>query len=442
MIRLALPNLIAMFAGTAVAVAETAFVGALGTPALAGLALVFPLIMLMQMMSAGAMGGGVSSAISRALGAGDEQRASALALHATIIGLIAGLCFTALFLLAGRSILHALGGRGEVLEQAAIYTQVAFLGAVGVWLTNTLASVLRGTGDMRAPSLVLLLVAALQVLVGGALGLGLGPMPRLGMVGVALGLVVSFGVGATILLALLLRGGRRIRLRFGTSLLSGEMFRDILKVGALSCASPMMSVATVLVLTALVARMGTEALAGYGIGTRLEFLLVPITFAIGVASVPMVGMAIGAKQIARARRVAWTAGALAAGLTGAIGVTVALAPMAWAGLFTDDPAVLAYARSYLIHAGPLFALYGLGLALYFATQGSGRMLGPVLAQAARLAVVAAGALWIATNGATAGRVFGLVGLSFLVYGLASALALARAHWGQEAPAPANPALVR
>src|SRR5436853_5708865 len=93
LLQLALPNAIAMFGTALVAVAETSYIGRLGTEPLAGIALVFPFVMLTQMMSAGAMGGGVSSAISRALGAGDRERAATLALHAAMIGLCAGLFF-------------------------------------------------------------------------------------------------------------------------------------------------------------------------------------------------------------------------------------------------------------------------------------------------------------------------------------------------------------
>src|SRR5262245_30017744 len=98
LLRLTLPNLAAMLVTALVAVCETAYVGILGTTELAAIALAFPMVMLMQMLSAGAMGGGVSSAISRALGAGEEARAEALARHAVAIGAIAGLCFSGLFL--------------------------------------------------------------------------------------------------------------------------------------------------------------------------------------------------------------------------------------------------------------------------------------------------------------------------------------------------------
>ena len=148
-----------MFGTTLVAVAETSYIGRLGTEPLAAIALVFPFAMLTQMMSAGAMGGGVSSAISRALGAGNRDRAATLALHAAIIGACGGLFFTVMMLLFGRQFFSLLGGRGRVLEEACNYSQVLFSGAIAIWLVNTLASVLRGTGDMRLPSATLIGVA-------------------------------------------------------------------------------------------------------------------------------------------------------------------------------------------------------------------------------------------------------------------------------------------
>ena len=170
LLKLALPNAIAMFGTTLVAVAETSYIGRLGTEPLAGIALVFPFVMLTQMMSAGAMGGGVSSAISRAIGAGNRDRAATLALHAAMIGACAGLFFTAMMLVFGRAFYTLLGGRGGVLEQAMQYSQVLFSGAMSIWLVNTLASVVRGTGDMRIPSVTLIGTALVQIAVGGALG--------------------------------------------------------------------------------------------------------------------------------------------------------------------------------------------------------------------------------------------------------------------------------
>jgi putative MATE family efflux protein len=428
LIRLSQPNMAAMLATTLVAVAETVYVGRLGTESLAGMALVFPMVMLQQMMSSGAMGGGVSSAVARALGGGDLARAQLLVFHAAAIGTAAGIGFMILFLLLGPEIYWLLGGRDGALREALAYSNVIFLGATGIWLTNTFASVIRGTGNMKVPSATLFTVAGAQVLIGGGFGLGIGPLPRLGMTGVAMGQAFAFSVGALFLLWFLWSGRCRVTLSFRGVALRRDMFSDILKVGALACISPLQTVLTVLILTRLVAYFGTEALAGYGIGTRLEFLLIPITFAIGVACVPLVGMAIGAGDVARARRVAWTGGAVSALSVGSVGLVFALVPSLWASHFTQDPAVLASARSYLMWSGPGYGFFGLGLCLYFASQGAGKVLGPVIAGTIRLALVALGGWYLAISEAPAAAMFALVGLAMVAYGVATAVAVYVTPW--------------
>jgi Na+-driven multidrug efflux pump len=268
----------------------------------------------------------------------------------------------------------------------------------------------------------------------GGLGLGLGGLPRLGMLGIALGQIIAFGAGTLVLLAYLRSRHSRVRLVFSTALLRGEMFRDILKVGAIACLSPLQSVLTILILTGLVARFGTNALAGYGIGARLEFLLIPITFAIGVACVPLVGMAIGAGDAPRARRVAWTGGAMSALVLGGVGLVAATMPWLWADIFTDEQGVLASAYSYLSWAGPAYGFLGLGLCLYFASQGAGKVLGPVLAGTARLLVVAAGGWWLASQGAAEWSIFALIGTAMIVFGLMTAAAVYFVPWGEAVPA--------
>src|SRR5690606_18849539 len=115
-----------------------------------------------------------------------------------------------------------------------------------------------------------------------------------------------------------------------------EMFTDILKVGALACFYPVQSVLTAGVLTSMLAHFGPEVLAAYGIGARLEFFLTSIAFSCGVASVPMVGMAVGAGRIRRARRVAWTGAVISAVGVGALVAPLALFPDLWIGLFTEN----------------------------------------------------------------------------------------------------------
>src|SRR4029077_14489252 len=219
------------------------------------------------------------------------------------------------------------------------YSQVLFSGAIAIWLVNTLASVLRGTGDMRLPSATLIGAAVVQTVVGGTLGLGLAGLPQFGMRGVAAGQLTAFAFGVVFLSWYLISGRSRLTLNFSAFRFQRGMFVDILKVGAVSCLAPLQSVLTILIFTKIVAGFGTETLAGYGMGSRLEFLLIPIAFAFGVASVPMVGMAVGAGLVARARRIAWTAAAAAGIALGLIGLVVAVDPNLWVSLFTDDPGV-------------------------------------------------------------------------------------------------------
>lgn len=428
LVRMAWPNVLALWATTCVVIAETSYIGVLGTEPLAAMALVFPMIMLTQMMSSGAMGGGVSSAISRALGAGDEDRARAVAQHALVIGLIAGLFFTVFWLAFAPALLRALGGRGGVLDHALVYASTFAAGCWVIWLLNTLASIVRGSGNMKVPSGTIGLVALAQIAIGGSLSLGLGPFPQLGIRGVALGQIAAFGIGTLALAWFANSRHARVRLGLRTFDFRSEIFRDILKVGAVACLSPLQSVLTVLVLARVAATYGTEALAGYGIGVRLEFLLVPIGFAIGVASTPMVGMAIGAGDVARARRVAWTAATLSGCLIGVVGIIFAVFPWLWSGLFTEAPEVRAATNTYLSLSGMAFPFYGFGLCLYFASQGSGKILGPVLGNTLRLVTAIVGGYLIVSGGYSFWYLPVLVAIAMVVYGLTTSLAVLVTRW--------------
>jgi Na+-driven multidrug efflux pump len=283
---------------------------------------------------------------------------------------------------------------------------------------------------MKTPSTTLLLVAVAQILLGGLLGLGWGPVPRGGMAGVAMGQVIAFSLGGVYLTWHLLSGQGRVRLNLRT-VLRVEYFRDILRVGAMASVSSIQTVLTIVILTRMVATFGTEALAGYGIGTRLEFLIVPITFAIGVACVPMVGMAIGSGLVPRARQVAWTGAVLSAVMVGSLGFLVSWFPDQWSRLFTDHPVVIDYAQSYFQWVAPAYPFFALGLCLYFASQGAGKLLGPVLAGTLRLVLVILGGLWLMHVQAPASSMFALISAAMLLYGVSTALFVRYTPWGRD-----------
>ena len=424
LLRLSAPGLLLVAFQSLTSVGDTYFIGRLGTAPLAGLALVFPLIMLLQMASAGAMGGGVSSAIARALGAGNPATARRLMVHAMAIALAMGALFSLLLLTLGRPAYVLLGGRGETLQAALAYSNIVFAGAVVVWVANTLSSVLRGTGNMLVPAGALIGAAVVHLPLSGALVLGLGPLPRLGIAGAGVAYVTSFAIAACVMAWMVFRPSSALRPRRGDFRLEWRLFLDILRVGAVSVLNAVQTVLTAVILTGLVARFGSAALAGYGVGLRLELLQIPIVFAVGQALVVLVGTNLGARDPARARRIAWTGAGLAAGISLAIGIVVTVAPLAWVGLFSDDPAVLASGSRYLRTVGPLYPMLAVGIALYFASQGAGRVMWNVLAGTARLAIVIAG-------GALAGSlqaIFWVIALAILVFGALSIAFVARTKW--------------
>jgi putative MATE family efflux protein len=426
---LAWPNVIALSAGTCVVIAETSYIGRLGVESLAAMALLFPVVILTMTMSGGAMGGGVASAIARALGAGDTERASALAAHALLIGICFGLVFMLGMLLFGPNLLELLGGRGNVLAQAVAYSQIFFGGAVLPWLMNSMAAILRGTGNMKLPSALILNSAICQIILGGTLGLGLGPVPQFGMRGVAAGSLIAYTISTSVMGWYLFSGRARVVPKIRGLRIQAPMFFDILKVGAVSCLSPLQGVLTISIFTHMLAGFGTAILAGYGIGARLEFMLTSVAFSFGIASVPMIGMAIGAERIARARRIAWTAGLVSFISVGAIASMIAVFPDIWVNIFTHDESVRAASRQYLTTAAPCYAFIGLAMSMYFSSQGAAKVVGPVLAQSARLLFIGCGGWYLSIHGATAANFFALAAASMVVLGVLSCTSVILTRWG-------------
>jgi MATE family, multidrug efflux pump len=436
---LAAPTVVVMVIQALVSAAEAVFVGWLGTEALAGVSLVFPLIMLMQTMSAGGMGGGVASAVARALGAGRRDDADALAGQALLIAVVMGGLFTTGALWAGPTLYRALGGAGGALDVALAYSNVVFAGATAFWVFNILASVVRGAGNMLLPAGVVVGGAAVTLALSPALIVGWGPLPRLGVVGAAAALVAYYSVGSVLLFGHLASGRGLVRLSVAGLRIRWSLLSDILRVGLPGSLNTIQANLTVVLLTGLAGPFGTVALAGYGMGARLEYLLIPLVFGLGSALVTMVGTNVGAGQLARAQRIAWVGAAVAGAMTGGIGLAAAVFPRAWLGLFSEQPDVLGIGTTYLHLVGPAYGFVGLGLALYFASQGAGRVLWPLVAGFARLLTAAVGG-WLAIHwlgGGLAG-LFLAIALSLIVFGTTVAVAIRAGAWRSHAPIPRMP----
>jgi len=426
--RMSWSNMLMMLAQSSTGLIETWFLAKLGTDVLAGVAVVIPVLMLTQNMSQGAMGGGISSAVARALGSGNTALVGQLARHALAINVMIGALFSLLLCLGARPLFSLLGAHGAALDAATTYGRVIFAALPLMWAMNAMASVIRGTGNMAMPGIVICVGALLMIPLSPCLIFGLGPLPKLGVAGGAWALVLYYAAGTVVLGWYCLSGRCAARLSAGP--LHWAPMRSILVVGGLACLNPVLTNALIALTTAQVGNHGgTAALAGYATAARLEYLLIPIAFGLGAPMVALVGANIGAGQAERARRIAITGGCMAFALAEIVGLAAALWPEAWLRLFGADAQLLETGSLYLRIVGPLYGFFALGFSLYFACQGAGRLKWPLLGGALRLALFAGGGAVAMAAGASLAQYFALGALAMFCYGSCVLWSIARGDWG-------------
>jgi MATE family, multidrug efflux pump len=261
---------------------------------------------------------------------------------------------------------------------------------------------------------------------------GWGPFPQLGVAGGAVAVVAFYAVASSVLAAYLWSGRSVVHPSLWGNGFRRALFWDILRVGAVAALVTVGTNLTIAIATGLVGRFGTAAIAGYGTGSRLEYLLIPLVFGLGGPLVAIVGTNIGAGRRERALRATWIGAAIASGLCEAIGLCAAFAPHAWLSLFGSDPVMLDSGTRYLQTVGPFYGLLGLGLALYFASQGAGRLLWPLVANIVRL-LIAGGGGWLALRwGGNLTHVLLAQGLALAAFGLINAAAVASGAWFADA----------
>jgi len=426
LLRLAVPNILNLVAFVAVITFDGFFLGRIGTNALAGASLAFPWIMLILQATNSGMGAGVSSAVARALGAGQRERADELAFHAFLLALALAAIYSTVMLLAAPFLFGWMGGRDTMLVDALSYADVAFGGAVSITVLNLLGNAVRGTGNMSLPAGVLVGCVIAHIALSPLLIFGFGPIPPLGPAGAGWGLVIPFGVGSLIMIGYLRSSRSIVHLSFRGQLPQWSLFIDILKVGVPGLINIAITNLSVVVLTGIAGQFGPETAIGYAMGARLEYIMQPIAFGFGTAIVAMVGTSWGAQQYGRARQVAWTGAAMIAFLCGTLGSIVALEPGIWLGLFSGDAEVARLGATYLRIVGPVYVCFGLGLALFYVCQGYGRGFTAMIANAVRLLVGASGGLaavyWL---GLGPTGLFAAIACGFCVYAALTTLAVIR-----------------
>jgi putative MATE family efflux protein len=393
LLNFAAPSLVQILVQNAVAAVEILFLSRLGTDPLAGISAVSPLASLFIGITTVGMGGAVSSAIAQSLGAKKSSEAEALAMHAVLLAVIFGAISAAILIGLGPEIYHALGARGRSLDEALAYSNIVFGGSVSLWLLGSLTGILRGMGDMRSAARITVLRAAAALPLFLILIFGWGPIPGFGMTGAAVAMLTYYAFGVIGMVAHLQSEKSAVHLRLSGFRLQRQLFYRILKVATLSSVQILVTSVALIAITAFVARFGVEALAGYGLASRLELLISSLVLAFGVGTTTMVGICVGAGLVDRARRVTFVSCVLAAAIFGVLGLGVSLSGRWIAELFTHVEKVVLAASSYLHITGLVYGFMAVSVMLFSAYQGWGRAMVPLLVSLLRVAVVLLGG-WI------------------------------------------------
>lgn len=360
------PVIVAMFVQTMYNLVDTAFVGRLGAEAIAALTFAFPLFFVVVGLNSG-IGVGLSSVVSRRLGAKDTNGAENAAAH----GLLVTMVFSAVLLAFGLSIqkplFMLLGARGQVLDLAMSYMTVIWLGILFMFPAYAANSIFSAQGDTRTPMFVqaaaLLLNAALDPLFIYGLGFGVR--------GAAIATVISLAF-SLVLYVILLRRRSGLKIDFRRFRFAASLCGEICRVGAPASLMMLIMSIYVMFLNRFMAHFGTEHVAAFGLATRLESLPGMLIVGISVSLLTLVGMFYGARQMALVRSISWFGLRAGVALTGLVGLVFYLSPTAFLRIFTDEPGILALGSAYLRIDVLTFPMMAVSLTVSRVLQGMGR----------------------------------------------------------------------
>jgi putative MATE family efflux protein len=358
--QLSIPMAVGLLSLNSYSIADTYFVGQLGTLPLAAMGFTFPVSSLLVAIGLG-IGIGASSVLSRLMGRGDIAKVQRITTHALLLGAFLGLIVMVAGLATIEPVFVALGADQRTLPLIREYMEVYYFGGFFMILPMIGNFAMRAVGDPRIPAVILTTSALINIVLDPLLIFGWLGFPRLELRGAALATVFANGATVIATVVILYARERLIRVRdlWPTELI--DSWRRVLHVGMPAMASNLLSPATVAVITSFVAGFGPAAVAGFGVASRLEALIMIVIFAVTSSVGPFTGQNFGAGRLDRVRRIAVQSE------TFCVAYAVAAAVLFWifarplVGIFDSNPEVIATASAYLLIVP--FSLGGFGVML-------------------------------------------------------------------------------
>ncbi len=408
-------------------IVDTIFVGRLSPLALAAISVTFPVVFVMIALASG-VGIGVTSLIARLLGAKRKREAEITAEHGLLLGVVLALVFTVSGLTFSRPLFILIGATPEMMALILEYIRIIFSGSFFMFLAFVSNSILRGEGDTKTPMKIMMLGTVINIILDPLLIFGIGPFPRLEMVGAALATVIARSISAVFVVSHLLKGSAHIKLDFRHFKYEFAIIKSIFLIGIpASLSHAVMSLGTFF-LVRITSFFGPFAIAAYGLASRLGMVAFLPAVGMSTAVTTIVGHNVGAGNFRRAERTTWTAILMAMVFMEIIGVIFFLFPAFWVGIFNKNVHIVAYGSSYFRVVSLLYMLNGVSVIVSAAFQGAGRGYPSLVLTTLRLFVLAVPLAYFLS------KIYGVTGIwygiaiSMIVSAIVSAIWFRRGTW--------------
>lgn len=356
--RLTWPMLIGMMGIVVFNLVDTYFVGRLGVQQLAAMSFTFPVVMFINSISHG-VGIGTSSLIARNIIAIDRDNVKVMAGRALLLGVLVIIVFVIIGELTIDPLFRALGANNELLGYIHDYMRIWYFGVPFVVIPQIGNNILRGSGDTFTPGMIMLNSAVINVILDPLLIFGIGPFPEMGLQGAALATVISRSVSMAIVLYLLINRHNLITLRFGLLKEIFQTWKQVVYIAGPASLAMLITPISIGFITRIISGFGKEAVAAFGVASRIEMFALMVISALGSVMIIFIGQNISKMKYDRineairlSARFSLLWGVVVYALLLFLGRSVA-------NIFTNDIQVIEVTRNYFMIIGAGYGALGL-----------------------------------------------------------------------------------
>ena len=386
LVAMTVPVLLGIITMMGQALIDAWFLGRVGDRALAAHAFSYPILMIVTSVAIG-LGAGTSSVVARAIGAGNHRRARRLATDSLLLSFLVTAAVSLVGVATIVPLFRVLGAPEDMIPMIRTFMIILYAGVPFIVVGMVGMASMRATGDTRLPSKLMIMGSILNVVLDPIFIFGLGPIPGFGLNGAAIAALIARG---------LILVGALFLLRYRLDMISfnrpdtGELWqswKDILHVGIPAAGTNVIVPMGAAIVTAMIARYGPDAVAGFGVASRIESMTLVIYYALSAIIGPFVGQNLSAGKEARildALRLC-TRFCIGSGL--AIAALLAASSGVLPALFSSSDAVIGVAGVYLLIAPISYGAYGMVMVMNASFNGLGHPLPAVWTSLGRIVVL-------------------------------------------------------